>query len=82
MAKANLDGLEKTLNSLFASIAYNNFTNNYIENYEGFYASIFYAYFAGAGFDRVIAEDSTSEGRIDLSVFIDNRVYIFEFKVD
>jgi len=82
MAKANLDKLEQTLNSLFASIAYNNFTNNYIENYEGFYASIFYAYFAGAGFDRIIAEDATSEGRIDLSVFIDDKVYIFELKVD
>jgi len=74
--------LEKILNSLFASIAYNNFTNNYIENYEGFYASVFYAYFAGAGFDKVIAEDATNEGRIDLSVFIDDKVYIFELKVD
>jgi len=79
---ANLDGLEIALKSLFASIAYNNFTNNYIENYEGFYASVFYAYFAGAGFDRVIAEDTTSGGRIDLSVFIEDKVYIFEFKVD
>jgi len=79
---ANLDGLEIALKSLFASIAYNNFTNNYIENYEGFYASVFYAYFAGAGFDRVIAEDTTNDGRIDLSVFIDDKVYIFEFKVD
>jgi len=82
MAKADLDGLKQTVKSLFASIAYNNFTNNYIENYEGFYASVFYAYFAGAGFDKIIAEDATSEGRIDLSVFIDEKVYIFEFKVD
>ena len=52
------------------------------DNYEGFYASVVYAYFAGAGFDRVIAEDVTSDGRIDLSVFIDEKVYIFEFKVD
>jgi len=79
---ANLDGLEIALKSLFASIAYNNFTNNYIENYEGFYASVFYAYFAGAGFDRIIAEDTTNGGRIDLSVFIDDKVYIFELKVD
>jgi len=79
---ADLKKLETTLKSLFASIAYNNFTNNYIENYEGFYASVFYAYFAGAGFDDIRAEDVTSSGRIDLSVFIDNKVYIFEFKVD
>ena len=79
---ADLKNLKQVIKSLFASIAYNNFTNNYIENYEGFYASVFYAYFAGAGFDKIIAEDATNSGRIDLSVFIDDKVYIFEFKVD
>jgi len=82
LSSANLDGLEQTLKSLFSSIAYNNFTNNKIENYEGFYASVLYAYFAGAGFERIIAEDVTNNGRIDLSVFIDDKLYIFEFKVD
>ena len=79
---ANLDNLEQVLKSLFASIAYHNFTNNYIQNYEGFYASVIYAYFAGAGFDKIKAEDVTNGGRIDLSVFIDDKVYIFEFKVN
>ncbi len=79
---ANLDDLEQTLKSLFASIAYNNFTKNDIEEFEGFYASVIYAYFVGAGFDKVIAEDVTNDGRIDLSVFIDDYIYIFEFKVD
>jgi len=82
IASSDLQRLETVLKSLFASIAYNNFTNNYIENYEGFYASVFYAYFAGAGFDKIIAEDATSIGRIDLSVFIDDKVYIFELKVN
>jgi hypothetical protein len=82
MASANLEQLETTLKSLFASIAYNNFSKNDIENYEGFYASVIYAYFAGAGFDNIIAEDATNIGRIDLSVFIDDKVYIFEFKVN
>ncbi len=79
---ANLDKLKDILQSLFASIAYNNFSNNYIQNYEGFYSSVIYAYFAGAGFDRVIAEDVTNDGRIDLSIFIDKKVFILEFKVD
>jgi len=78
----NLNGLEQVIKSLFASIAYNNFTNNSIQNYEGFYASVIYAYFAGTGFDQIKAEDATNSGRIDLSVFIDDKVYIFEFKVD
>ena len=77
----DLDAIEEILKSLFASIAYNNFTNNKIENYEGFYSSVIYAYFVGAGFDKVIAEDVTNDGRIDLSVFIDDKLYIFEFKV-
>jgi len=79
---ANLDDLEQTIKSLFASIAYNNFTKNDIDEYEGFYASVIYAYFVGAGFDKVLAEDVTNDGRIDLSVFIDNKLYIFELKVD
>jgi len=79
---ADLEGLEQVFKSLFASLAYNNFVNNNIEDYEGFYASIIYAYFAGAGFDEIRAEDATNHGRIDLSVFIDDKVYIFEFKVN
>ncbi len=79
---ANLDDVEQTIKSLFASIAYNNFTKNDIEEYEGFYASVIYAYFVGAGFDKVLAEDVTNDGRIDLSIFIDDYIYIFEFKVD
>ncbi len=82
MELGEVEKLESTLKALFASIAYNNFTSNDIQNYEGFYASVLYAYFAGAGFDKIIAEDVTNDGRMDLSVFIDDKVYIFEFKVD
>lgn len=32
--------------------------------------------------EKIIAEDTNTKGRIDLRVFIDNKVYIFEFKVD
>ncbi len=82
MELGEVEKLESILKALFASIAYNNFTANSIQDYEGFYASVVYAYFAGAGFDKIIAEDVTNDGRMDLSVFIDNKVYIFEFKVN
>uniref|UniRef100_Q3AQ02 AAA-ATPase-like domain-containing protein n=1 Tax=Chlorobium chlorochromatii (strain CaD3) TaxID=340177 RepID=Q3AQ02_CHLCH len=72
--------LEPIIKRLFASIAYNNFTNNYIESYEGFYASVLYAYFASLGFD-MIAEDITNKGRIDLTLKTIDKTYIFEFKV-
>ncbi|NUO01389.1 MAG: ATP-binding protein [Saprospiraceae bacterium] len=76
----DLDGLKSILVALFASIPYQNFTNNKIADYEGYYASVIYAYFASLGFD-ITAEDTTSKGRIDLTLKIDSNAYIFEFKV-
>ena len=76
----DIANLEPVIKRLFASIAYNNFTNNYIESYEGFYASVLYAYFASLGFD-MIAEDITNKGRIDLTLKTFDKTYIFEFKV-
>ncbi len=75
----NLENLKKTLISLFASIPYNNFTNNKIYEYEGYYASVIYAYFASLGI-IIISEDVTNLGRIDMTIDINNRIYIIEFK--
>ena len=76
----DLDSLEETLKQLFASIAYNNFTNNEIDRYEGFYASVIYAYLASLGF-QIIAEDVSNRGRMDLTLLTEDKAYIFEFKV-
>jgi len=73
--------LEPVIKRLFASIAYNNFTNNDIERYEGFYASVLYAYFASIGVD-IIAEDVSNKGRIDLTIKSSGRTFLFEFKVN
>lgn len=75
-----LKDLEKALKALFGNIAYTNFVKNSLSKYEGFYGSVFYAFLAGAGFE-VIPEDITSQGRIDLTVILEDKVYIFEFKV-
>ena len=40
-----------------------------------------YAYLASLGMD-MITEDTTSKGRIDLTLKLQNFIYIFEFKVD
>lgn len=77
---ADLDGLKRILTSMFASIPYQNFTNNKIAEYEGFYASVIFAYFASLGFP-VLPEDRTNQGSIDLSILVDDKAYIFEFKV-
>lgn len=74
------EALKNTLIALFASIPYQNFSNNKIANYEGYYASVLYAYFASLGFET-IAEDATNMGRIDLTLLVRDKAYIFEFKV-
>ena len=72
--------LESLFKAFFASIPYQWHTNNDIANYEGYYASVFYSYFASVGFDMVV-EDSGSDGRLDMAVCFNDNVYLFEFKV-
>jgi hypothetical protein len=78
---ADLNIVRDNLISLFASIPYYNFTNNEMKLHEGFYASVIYSYLASLGF-RIVGEDVTNKGRIDLTLFVEDKVYIFEFKVD
>ena len=73
-------GLETLFHAFFASIPYEWYTNNDIANYEGYYASVFYSYFAGLGLD-ISVEDSSSHGRLDMAVLFNDNVYLFEFKV-
>ena len=80
MKSGDVGALEPVIKRLFASIAYNNYTNNDIERYEGFYASVLYACFASIGVD-IIAEDVSNKGRIDLTLKAGGRTFLFEFKV-
>ena len=77
---ANLKEFKNTLISLFSSIANDNYRNNNIEHFEGYYASIVYSYLAGSGLE-LIAEDVHNRGRIDLTIKVDNNIYIIEFKI-
>ena len=80
MSANDFEGIESLLRAFFASIPYNWHVRNNIADFEGYYASIFYACFAAAGFD-VRAEDATSRGRLDMAVSFNDQVYLFEFKV-
>ena len=73
-------GLKTLFHAFFASIPYQWYTNNHIADYEGFYASVFYSYFAALGYD-VAVEESSSHGRLDMAVRTAGHVYLFEFKV-
>ena len=73
-------GLEALFRAFFAGIPYEWHTNNDIADYEGYYASVFYSWFAALGLD-ITVEDSSSHGRLDMAVRFAGNVYLFEFKV-
>ncbi|SFV70662.1 protein of unknown function DUF1703 [hydrothermal vent metagenome] len=80
LANNNLEQLETTLKSLFASIPNNNYTKNNIAHFEGYYATVVYTYFASLGI-KIIGEDVTNYGRIDITLFVEDTIYIVEFKM-
>ena len=73
-------GMETLFTAFFASIPSDWHRNNPIARYEGYYASVFYAYFASLGLD-LIPEESSSHGRLDMALRFNQQVYLFEFKV-
>ena len=73
-------GMKELFHAFFASIPYQWYTGNHIADYEGFYASVFYSYFAALGYD-IAVEESSSHGRLDMAVRTAGHVYLFEFKV-
>jgi len=81
LEEANLEEFKNTLISLFSSIPYNNYVKNNISSYEGYYASVVYAYLASLGLP-IIAEDVTNRGRIDLTIKFKDKIYIIEFKTE
>jgi hypothetical protein len=80
LVEHDLDGLRELLTGFFASIPHQWYTNNPIAQYEGYYASVFYAFFASLGLD-VRVEESSNAGRLDMAVLMDKRALIFEFKL-
>lgn len=80
LLEKDMDNFKASLIAVFDSIPHNNYTNNSIANYEGFYASLFFIYLQSLGM-RIIGEESNNKGRIDLTIHMDGVIYILEFKV-
>ena len=76
----DLGGLQTLITAFFASIPTDWYRNNPIAQYEGYYASVFYSYFAALGLD-ITVEDSSNQGRLDMAVRFGGHIYLFEFKV-
>ena len=79
-AQHQFEQLKDIFTSLFAAIPHDWYRNNNIQYYEGFYCATVYAYFMGLGYPA-IAEDVTSQGRVDLTVILDDCIVIMEFKL-
>ena len=79
LAANDFAGLEALFRAIFAGIPYQWHAKNSIQKYEGYYASVIYSCFAAQGFD-LMAEDSSSAGRADMTVRFDGGIYLFEFK--
>lgn len=80
LVSGDFAALRAHLVSLFAAIPHHWHTGNPIARYEGYYASVFYSHLAALGLD-LIAEDVTHQGRIDLTLKFNGRIWLFEFKV-
>ncbi len=76
----DFDGMRELFTAFFAGIPHDWYRNNPIAGYEGYYASVFYAYFASLGLD-LTPEESSNAGRLDMALRFQGQVYLFEFKV-
>jgi hypothetical protein len=81
----DFSALEQRFRALFDGIAHQNHTNNPIAAYEGYYASVMYAFLCSLSLD-MRAEESSSKGRVDIALRFtlpsgQKQVYIFEFKM-
>jgi hypothetical protein len=77
---ADCEGLRALFRAFFARIPYEWHTKNDIADYEGYYASVFYSYFAALGYE-IAVEESSGHGRLDMAIRTGGHVYLFEFKV-
>ena len=74
-------GVESELRALFAGIPHDWHARSDIAHYEGYYASVLYAFLQGTGLD-IRAEESSVAGRADIAVVLDGAVWLFELKID
>ena len=80
LAAGDWTGLEALFRTFLAGIPHDWHRRNDIARYEGYWSSVFYAWFQ-ASMDGVAVEDATSRGRLDMAVVLDDRACVFEFKV-
>ena len=76
LLKGDLKKLRKIMEVFFAGIPY-----PVHKKHEAYFQAIFFSMFRLLG-QYIEAESTTSDGRIDAVVQVDNAIYLFEFKMD
>jgi hypothetical protein len=76
----DLPAMRELFHAFYAGIPHDWYRKNPIAQYEGYYASVFYAYFASLGLD-ITLEDTSNHGRLDMALRFNGHIYLFEFKV-
>ena len=74
------EDLALILSTHFSSIPHAWYRKNNIAEYEGFYSSIVYSYLASLGY-QLTPEDVTNQGQIDLTLIMEDKIIILEFKL-
>lgn len=80
LEKGDIHGMINVIQRLFKSIPWRNFTKNDLADYEGYYASVLYAFFSSLDAE-VIPEDIDNHGQVDLTVKLGDHIYVMEIKV-
>ncbi|MBF0204757.1 MAG: AAA family ATPase, partial [Desulfamplus sp.] len=80
LEKGDVKGVVGVIKRLFASIPYRNFTGNNLIESEGYYASVLYAFFSSLD-AKIIPEDVTNHGQVDMTVMLRHNIYVVEIKV-
>ena len=80
LAARDWPGVEALFRRLLAGIPHDWHRRNDLARYEGYWSSVFYAWFQ-ASMDGVAVEDASSRGRLDLAVLLAGNAYLIEIKV-
>jgi len=80
LSSGDVPSLIDTIKRLFAGIPWRNFTHNDLAEYEGYYASVLFAFFASL-LVKVIPEASNNHGQADITIILSHHIYVMEIKV-
>ena len=80
IVSGEVEEMVESFKGFLVSIPHDWYRKTELAGYEGFYASVFYAFFTALGVE-VRVEEPTNRGRLDMALMFEDKCYLFEFKV-